>query len=61
MKNAVMTYVKLTFDYSFYVHEDVALLLGAYVGTYVGTDFGIDLRGAELVMVDSRNLASFDF
>ena len=41
----------------FYVHEDVALLLGAYVGT----DFGIDLRGAELVMVDSRNLASFDF
>ncbi len=57
MKNAVMTYVKLTFDYSFYVHEDVALLLGAYVGT----DFGIDLRGAELVMVDSRNLASFDF
>lgn len=56
MKNAVMTYVKLTFDYSFYVHEDVALLLGAYVGT----DFGIDLRGAELVMVDSRNLASVD-
>ncbi|MEI0524457.1 hypothetical protein [Brachyspira murdochii] len=57
MKNAVMTYVKLTFDYSFYVHEDVALLLGAYIGT----DFGIDLRGAELVMVDSRNLASLDF
>ena len=57
MKNSVMTYVKLTFDYSFYVHDDIAILLGAYVGT----DFGIDLRGAELVMVDSRNLASFDF
>ena len=56
MKNTVMTYVKLTFDYSFYVHENIALLLGAYVGT----DFGIDLRGAELVKVDSRNLASFD-
>ena len=56
MKNSVITYVKLTFDYSFYVHEDVALLVGAYVGT----DFGIDLRGAEKVMVDSRNLSSFD-
>ena len=56
IKNSVITYVKLTFDYSFYVHEKVALLLGAYIGT----DFGIDLRGAELVMVDSRNLASFD-
>ncbi|KLI38738.1 hypothetical protein SZ51_06365 [Brachyspira hyodysenteriae] len=56
MKNAVMTYVKLTFDYSLYVHDNIALLLGAYIGT----DFGIDLRGAELVMVDSRNLASFD-
>ncbi|PTY40879.1 hypothetical protein [Brachyspira hampsonii] len=57
MKNAVITYVKLTFDYSFYIHDEVAILLGAYVGT----DFGIDLRGAELVMVDSRNLASLDF
>ena len=56
MKNSVITYVKLTFDYSFYVHEDVALLVGAYLGT----DFGIDLRGAEKVMVDSRNLSSFD-
>ena len=56
IKNNVITYVKLTFDYSFYVHEDIALVLGAYLGT----DFGIDLRGAELVMVDSRNLASFD-
>ena len=56
IKNSVITYVKLTFDYSFYVHEDIALLVGAYVGT----DFGLDLRGAELVMVDSRNLASFD-
>lgn len=56
MKNSVITYVKLTFDYSFYIHEDVALLVGAYLGT----DFGIDLRGAEKVMVDSRNLSSFD-
>ncbi len=56
MKNSVITYVKLTFDYSLYVHDNIALLLGAYIGT----DFGIDLRGAELVMVDSRNLASFD-
>ncbi|MEI0562609.1 hypothetical protein [Brachyspira pulli] len=56
MKNSVITYVKLTFDYSFYVHEDVALLVGAYLGT----DFGIDLRGAEKVRVDSRNLSSFD-
>ncbi|ASJ20780.1 hypothetical protein [Brachyspira hampsonii] len=56
MKNSVITYVKLTFDYSIYVHDNVAFLLGAYVGT----DFGIDLRGAELVMVDSRNLSSFD-
>ena len=56
IKNSVITYVKLTFDYSFYVHEDIALLVGAYVGT----DFGLDLRGAELVMVDSRDLASFD-
>ena len=56
MKNSVITYMKLTFDYSFYVHEDVALLVGAYLGT----DFGIDLRGAEKVMVDSRNLSSFD-
>ena len=51
MKNSVITYVKLL-----YVHDNIALLLGAYIGT----DFGIDLRGAELVMVDSRNLASFD-
>lgn len=56
MKNSVITYVKLTFDYSFYVHEDVALLVGAYLGT----DFGIDLRGAEKILVDSRNLSSFD-
>lgn len=56
LKNSVITYVKLTFDYSFNVHDDIALLLGAYVGT----DFGIDLRGSELVMVDSRDLASFD-
>lgn len=56
MKNSVITYVKLTFDYSFYVHEDVALLVGAYLGT----DFGIDLKGAEKVRVDSRNLSSFD-
>ena len=56
IKNSVITYVKLTFDYSLYVHDNVAILLGAYIGT----DFGIDLRGAELVMVDSRNLASFD-
>ena len=56
MKNSVITYVKLIFDYSFYVHEDVALLVGAYLGT----DFGIDLRGAEKVRVDSRNLSSFD-
>ncbi|EKV55890.1 hypothetical protein [Brachyspira hampsonii] len=57
MKNSVITYVKLTFDYSIYIHDNFALLLGAYVGT----DFGIDLRGAETVMVDSRNLASLDF
>ncbi|OEJ16182.1 hypothetical protein BFL38_12135 [Brachyspira hampsonii] len=56
MKNSVITYVKFTFDYSLYVHDNIALLLGAYVGT----DFGIDLRGAETVMVDSRNLSSFD-
>ena len=56
MKNSVITYVKLTFDYSLYVHEYVALLVGAYLGT----DFGIDLRGAEKVRVDSRNLSSFD-
>ncbi|WP_295161687.1 hypothetical protein [uncultured Brachyspira sp.] len=56
MKNAVMTYIKLTFDYSFYVHNEIAVVLGAYMGT----DFGIDLRGAEREYVDSRNLASFD-
>ncbi|CRF34064.1 hypothetical protein BRSU_1852 [Brachyspira suanatina] len=65
MKNSVITYVKLTFDYSFYVHEKVALLLGAYIGT----DFGIDLRGTDgyydsankwVKVIDSRNLASFD-
>lgn len=56
MKNSVITYVKLTFDYSFYVHEKAAILVGAYLGT----DFGIDLRGSELVLVESRNLASFD-
>ncbi|WP_028329511.1 hypothetical protein [Brachyspira alvinipulli] len=56
IKNSVITYVKLTFDYSFYVADDIALLLGAYLGT----DFGLDLRGAEVVMVESRDLASFD-
>ncbi|KLI39634.1 hypothetical protein SZ52_11780 [Brachyspira hyodysenteriae] len=64
MKNSIITYVKLTFDYSFYVHDSIALLLGAYVGT----DFGIDLRGSNgyyqgttwIATIDSRNLASFD-
>lgn len=63
-KNSVITYVKLTFDYSFYIHEKAAFLLGAYAGT----DFGIDLRGSEgyydngkwVKVIDSRNLASFD-
>lgn len=56
MKNIVMTYIKLTFDYSFNIQDNVALLVGAYIGT----DFGIDLRGAEKVLVESRNLASLD-
>ena len=66
IKNPVITYVKLTFDYSIYVHDKAAILLGAYLGT----DFGIDLRGNDgyydnaqaswVTTVDSRNLASFD-
>lgn len=56
IKNSVITYIKLTFDYSFYVNNKFSILFGVYIGT----DFGIDLRGAEKILVESRKLSSFD-
>lgn len=55
-KDSLITYVKLSFDYSFYLFDKVAVLLGVYVGV----DFNLDLRGAERIYVENRNLSSLD-
>lgn len=55
-KDLLITYIKFSFDYSFYVFDKVAVLFGAYIGV----DFNLDLRGAEKRYVENRNLSSFD-
>lgn len=55
-KDLVITYIKFSFDYSFYVFDKVAVLFGGYIGA----DFNLDLRGAEKRYVENRNLSSFD-
>ena len=55
-KDSLITYIKLSFDYSFSISERIAVLLGAYVGV----DFNLDLRGSERIYVENRNLSSFD-
>ena len=55
-KDALITYVKFSFDYSFYLSSNIAILFGVYIGG----DFNLDLRGAELRYVEKRNLSSLD-
>ena len=55
-KDALITYVKFSFDYSFYLSSNIAVLFGVYIGG----DFNLDLRGAELRYVEKRNLSSLD-
>ncbi len=55
-KDSLITYVKFSFDYSFYLSDKIAVLLGAYIGV----DFNLDLRGSEKIYVENRNLSSLD-
>lgn len=55
-KDALITYVKFSFDYSFYLSDKIAVLLGAYIGG----DFNLDARGSDKVNVENRNLSSLD-
>ena len=55
-KNVLITYVKFSFDYSFYFSEKIAILFGAYIGG----DFNLDARGTEKVYIENRNLSSLD-
>ena len=55
-KDALITYVKFSFDYSFYLSSNIAILFGVYIGG----DFNLDARGAEKVYVENRNLSSLD-
>lgn len=55
-KDALITYIKFSFDYSFYLSSNIAVLLGAYIGG----DFNLDARGAEKNYVENRHLSSLD-
>ena len=55
-KNVLITYVKFSFDYSFYLSSNIAVLFGVYIGG----DFNLDARGADKVNVENRNLSSLD-